>query len=731
LIRLAIFAAIVSVPVASNALAQDDEPLEQVVVSATKLPQSAHTVPGSIDIVDGAQLDKLGAQSFEDYLTLIPGVGFNSGLPGLSTAVIRGISTTTTLDQGQGTTGYFLSEVPLTDPNFAVAIPDIDTFDVDKIAILRGPQGTLFGSASLGGAINYQAAVPDLTAFQARLQGTFATSAHGANSDSGKAMINLPLMPDKLAARIVFIDRNDGGYINNAGSGVRDATGTQIRGGRAELLWTPVAGSRLNYLYLKQKEDVADDPYQEPLLAGPLEKRTFFPERYLFTTTINNLRLDQDLSFATLTATGTYHQKTRTSVADVTTDFGALFGNQLSPIHLADASHANGTTFEVRLASIGSDRISYLVGAMRDLTREHFLDLIGAPGAQQYATTSFDPILGSGFGALATRNDVVATSILAVEGEERAVFGEGTYHFNNYLALTLGGRLFDTKIIGQSSIAGLLEYLATNPSVLSFSYESTERSRGFVPKASLTWNAAHNIMMYALADKGFRFGGPNVNPPSATNPFPPSYAPDSLWNYELGVRTNWFDRSLQWDATAFYIDWSNIQVRLGTPSGLAYATNAGKAASYGLENSASWQPISGFSAQGSLTYLNATLTQPFRSGAIVEPAGAVLPGASRWNVSGTVRYQMLRVQLQPSFQLTDRFISSAPAEFAAGAPLAQGDFNLLDGRVSTIVKGVLATIYVSNIADRRGVTGAVYRTGSTDQYITRPRTIGFTFDYRY
>jgi outer membrane receptor protein involved in Fe transport len=300
---------------------------------------------------------------------------------------------------------------------------------------------------------------------------------------------------------------------------------------------------------------------------------------------------------------------------------------------------------------------------MRDLTREHFLDLIGAPGAQQYATTNFDPILGSGFGALATRNDVVATSILAVEGEERAIFGEGTYHFNGYLSLTLGGRLFDTEIVGQSSIAGLREYLATNPSVLSFSCESTE--------------------------------------------------------------------SLHWDATAFYIDWSNIRVRLGTPSGLAYATNAGKAASYGLENSASWQPISGFSVQGSLTYLNATLRQPFRSGEIVEPAGAVLPGASRWNISGTVRYQMLRVPLQPSFQLTDRYISSAPAEFGSGSPLAQGDFNLLDGRVSATVKGVLATIFVSNIADRRGVTGANDSTGSTDQYITRPRTIGFTFDYRY
>jgi iron complex outermembrane receptor protein len=124
--------------------------LDEVVVTATKLGQPARTVAGSVEVTTGAQLDALGAQSFEDYLTLVPGVVFNAGAPGLSTAVIRGVSTTTNLDQGQGTTGYFVNEVPLTDPNFAVAIPDIDTFDVDNVAVMRGPQGTLFGSASLG-----------------------------------------------------------------------------------------------------------------------------------------------------------------------------------------------------------------------------------------------------------------------------------------------------------------------------------------------------------------------------------------------------------------------------------------------------------------------------------------------------------------------------------------------------------------------------------------------------
>ncbi len=742
--RLLVLPAVVSLSLIDPSMAQDTAPsqesgqkspetLEQVTVTATKLPQPARTIAGSITVVSGAQLDELGAQSLEDYLTRVPGVEFNARVPGVSTAVIRGVSTTTGRDQGQGTTGYFLNEVPLTDPNFAVAIPDIDTFDVDNIAVMRGPQATLFGSASLGGAINYQAAVPDLTGFHARLQGTFASTAHGANSNSGMGMVNVPLVTDKLAARAVFIYRDDGGYINNIGTGIKDANKTQIGGGRAEVLCTPVEGTKVSYLYLKQIEDNADDPYQEPVLAGPLEKTTLFPERSVFTTIINNLRLDQERTFGKLTATASYHQKARTSVSDATMAFGPLFGDQLRPIGLSDASHSNGTTFEVRLTSPTEQRFTYLVGAMRDLTREYFLDLIGAPGAQQYATTVYDSIFGPGFGASAAPNDILDRDTLGVEGDERAVFGEGTYHFDNRWAVTLGGRFFDTQIIGTTSARGLLEYLATNPKVLSFSYGSAERSRGFTPKASLTRNVTPDIMVYALVDKGFRNGGPNVNPPSTTNPFPPTYAPDTLWNYELGTRTNWFDRRLQLDVTTFYIDWTNIQVRLGTASGLAYATNLGEATSYGVESSALWHPMPALRFQSSLTYLNATLRQPFHSGANFEPAGAVLPGASKWNISGSVSYQLRSLSLlQPSILLADRFISGAPAGFGFVAPLSQGNFNVLDSRISAYIKAVEATVFVNNITDRHGVTNANYYPGTPiERYIIRPRTVGVTLDYRY
>jgi iron complex outermembrane recepter protein len=724
--------AVPPIAMADSPSADERAGLEEVIVTATKENEPVRTIAGSVTVLSGPQLDAVGAQSFADYLTRVPGVVFNAAVPGLSTASIRGVSTTTSLDQGQGTTGYFINDVPLTDPNFAVAIPDIDTFDVNNVSVLKGPQGTLFGSASLGGAINYEAALPNLSKFEGRVQGTVAGASVGAGSNSEKIMLNVPLVEDRLAIRGVFTYRDDGGYIDNIGTGVKNSNETLVRGGRLEVLWAPADGTQINYLFLRQLEDTKDNGYQEPAIAGLLEKHTLIAEPFDFKTTINNLRLDQDVGFATLTATATYHQKAQFSNSDETVAFGGLFGNQLSPISGPQYADSNGTTFEMRLASKAGGRFDYLVGVMHDLTRESFLDLSEAPGAEQYATTTFDPIFGAGFGQRAAPGNIFYTATLDAKGEEEAIFGEGSFHFNDEWKITLGGRLFDTKVTGETSSSGLLEYLTTVPSVLSFDFTSPEKATGFTPKASITWNPASNVMAYALASKGFRFGGPNVNPPDPKDPFPPTYAPDSLWNYEIGTRTDWLDRTLELDATVFYIDWKNIQVRLGTASGLAYATNFGKATNYGLESTALWRPVGGLTVQGNVTYLDATLSQAVQFGATNEPAGATLPGASKWNLGATVRNDWSSIPLQPAVQLSDRFISTAPSGFGFVEPVTQGNYNLLDGRVSGRYANIEATVFVNNIADKRGVSNSSYYTGSPfEQYIVRPRTYGVTLDYRF
>ena len=187
-----------SAAVAQDATAVVEEDAAEIVVTATKRSVPVRDIAGSVTAFDESALEEIGARSFADYLTRTPGVVFNQTVPGNSPAIIRGVATTTGIAQAQGTTGYFINDVPMTDPFYSGGIPDIDTFDVDHVAVLRGPQGTLFGSASLGGAINYQARRPDLNSIDVHVRGTLETLAHGEQGYSANAMVNATSALDLL-----------------------------------------------------------------------------------------------------------------------------------------------------------------------------------------------------------------------------------------------------------------------------------------------------------------------------------------------------------------------------------------------------------------------------------------------------------------------------------------------------------------------------------------------------
>ena len=704
--------------------------LEEVIVTATKRPEAVRKISGSVSAVTGSQLEAIGANSFADYLTSIPGVVFNAGVPGLSPVAIRGVASTVAIDPGQGATGYFINDVPLTDPYFSVAIPDIDTFDVDNVAVLRGPQGTLFGSASLGGAINYQAARPNLTAYQAHVQATVDGVDGGGTGGGAKVMVNLPLIPDVFAVRGVYDYRDDAGYIDNIGTGVKNANEVFTRGGRIEATWTPTSKTTVSYLFLDQTEDDKDNGYAEPALAGPMKKNTLISEPSDFVTRINNIRLDQDLGFATLTASATYHEKTQYSATDETADFGALVPGA-KPVSLSTNNVSKGSTFEVRLASPSGQRLEYVVGVFYDITREDFVDATSAPGAAAAIQTAFGSIFGPNIGATGAPGNVFSLDTLPFKGSEKAVFGEATFHFNDQWKVTLGGREFDTQSANVSTASGFLELLSAG--ALSSVLKGVQQESGFTPKGSITWTPNQNMMVYGLVSEGFRFGGPNISPSTPSAPFPSTFGSDSLVNYEIGARTNWFGNRLQLDATVFYIDWSNIQLRQATPTGVAYGVNAGKATNYGLESTGTWRILPGLTFQTNLTYLEATLDNAFNPGAgqAIVPTGRTLPGASKWQVSNTLSYTWVEGPFTPTFLATNRFISEAPGSFQGGLP--QGGYDLVNLRVTGHFKTTEVSLFVNNVGNSRGITSgsdfAAYGLPIME-YLVAPTTFGVTLDYK-
>ena len=385
-------AALLAVPAAAQGVAADPatQPTssaaaarssDDIIVTATRREERIRTIAGSVSALSGEQLKAIGAQDYADYLVRLPGVAFSNGPSGVSTAVIRGIGTTAGLDQGQGTTGYFINDVPLTEPGYATSIPDIDTFDVNRVEVIRGPAGTLFGSASLGGAINYIASTADASGFHAAAEGILG-STHNANGQlnyDGKVMLNVPLIKDKLAARLVYTRREMAGYLDNIGIGKKGSNDLLVQGWRGSLVFTPFDGTTITYLGLYQTNKTDDVDFRFADL-GKYIRNTAIPVPFRFTTQLHDLRLDQDMGFATLTAMAAFVRKTDRQFDDYTPFYGSLAGGL--PQSYKALLGSKTQDYEVRLASPKGEHFDWLIGGMHEHISKRYDDYIYGPGAE-------------------------------------------------------------------------------------------------------------------------------------------------------------------------------------------------------------------------------------------------------------------------------------------------------------------------------------------------------------
>ncbi|WP_332769470.1 TonB-dependent receptor [Phenylobacterium sp.] len=703
--------------------------VEEVIVTATKREESVRDVSGGVSAVSGAQLEAIGAQGFADYITRTPGVVFNEFQPGTSHVVIRGVATSAGNVQGQGTTGYYINEIPLTEPGWTIVIPDIDAFDVDRVEILRGPQGSLFGSASMGGAVNYVARKADAGAFDAALEATLAKTRNADFSHAAKAMVNVPLIDGKLAVRGVVAFRQDQGYLDNVGIGKDGSSDVAVSGGRLSVVWTPSDATELSWLSLYQKTEADDAPYRNPAI-GDLKRSTAFAEINVTDVEIHSLRLDHDFGFATFTALGAYQKKAQDFAFDFTPYRGfynADLGlNLTSPLYIESGGESTGKSLEVRLASKDAERFEWLVGAMYFESDKFLYEQIGAAGAA--AAFNASPVFGAGSGAvIAPGGEVFNTFQTDLKAKESALFGEATFHFTPTLKLTAGGRLFKTEIDSVSTQFGFSTF--PGPPGLT---PTKDKQDGFSPKVSLTYTPNDDLMIYGLYSEGFRFGTPNIQGLSAF-PVPAGSKSDALTNYELGVRANLLDDSLLLDVTAFYIDWQDIQLRLLTPDNFNYAANGGSAVIKGLEVSATYRPVRQLELQSTVTYMEARLDEPlFILFYGTAPKGAHLPGSADWSVSNTAVYHF-EGAYSPTLTLAHRYLSSGISDLNSAvpgiAPNIQGDYNLIDLRLRGQFGPTAITLFGSNLGDERGVTRTLPEANGLSQGLVRPRTFGVTFNW--
>lgn len=706
--------------------------VEEVIVTATRREESVRDVSGSVSAVSGKQLELLGAQSFADYIQRVPGVTFNEFQPGTSHVVIRGVATNSGNVQGQGTTAYYINDIPLTEPGWTIVIPDIDAFDVNRVEVLRGPQGSLFGSASMGGAINYIANKASLTGFDAALEGT-ASGTKDADIGFGlKGMINVPVVTDKLAVRGVYSYRSAPGYVENVTAGGNsDIT---VEGGRFSAVWTPSADTELSWMTLYQRTEAEDAPYRNPAL-GDLKRSTNLREPNETEVTIHSLRLDQDFGFAKLTAIAAYQEKSQDFVFDLTSArgfFNGLLGTNLTdPLYVESGGESEGKSLEVRLASQGEGPFQWVIGGMYFESDKFLYEQLGSTNVQAALNASGDPRFGPGSGAIYSPDNRIFNAFYTqVAAKETALFGEASYELTPILKLTAGGRLYKTEV---SNLSGIRGY--DTGGLLVLDPVATDEDEGFSPKVSITLTPTDTFMVYALYSEGFRFGTPNMQ---GVTPFPiPSGSKsDSLRNVEIGVRKDFLDKRLLLDVTVFNIGWDDIQIRAYTPPPVvvAYATNGGEARIRGVEAALSWRVTPQFDLQASATYQNARLEEAVDLGGSVVPEGARLPGSSDWSASATGVYRFAG-EWQPTLLASYRYVSegiSDPNSAVPGAtPNKQGDYGIADLRFSMTFDKLKVTAFGDNLFDERGITRTLPEDNGLSQGVVRPQTFGVTFNWSY
>jgi iron complex outermembrane recepter protein len=672
--------------------------LDEVIVTASKRPEKLREVADSVTAFSGTELSELGAQSFADYIGRTPGVVFQQANPGLSNVTIRGVGTTSfNPDQGQGTTGIYLNDIPLTDPSYAVSIPDIDTFDLQRVEVLRGPQGTLFGAATLGGAVNYIINPVNLDIFDARLETGFSGTQH--STDVGyvaKEALNLPLITDVLGVRITGIKRFDPGYLDNIGTGQKNSNSSDDESFRINSLWQVNQKVSASFLSFYDKAENPDASIALPAL-GALTRDTTIPEYRDFLTRINSLKVDADLDFAILTLTGARTQKSVTQAAD----FTAYFGPGAAEFSYPTTSM---TTSEIRLTSASGGKFEWLAGVYHGALHESF------PG----------PVLQNGQLIYIVTSNYVSN--------ETSEFGEATYRFSDQWRATVGGRHYDIGLVSDSQ---------TGPPPAPPVIAGRDLSIGFSPKASITFEPSADFLAYGLVSKGYRSGGVNLGiPPLAGFTTPATYGPDSLVNYEIGVRPAWLDHRLTLDSAVFFINWSDIQLRLARPDGYAYAANAGGAHNIGLENALNWAATSNLELQLNATFLQAEISKATDLGnGIFLDKGERLPGASRWSASELSTYHW-NVEYRPYVTVSARFVSAAQGGFpGTGTPsLPIMNYSVFDLRTGFNVKQYDFSLYANNIADRRGITAAYVGGSGPDPsadrvFYLQPRTVGVRIDW--
>jgi iron complex outermembrane receptor protein len=699
-----------AMPVAAPALAQSagaaatsPNAVSEVVITATKRTVALQKVPIAVTALTGAAVTKLGGSDFADVAAAVPGLSFETDRAGENRTYIRGISE---VAGGAPSVGVYIDETPVTTVSGEQV--NLKTFDVQRVEILRGPQGTLYGEGSEGGTIRMVTNKPDAAAFDSEIYALGSSTDRGGFNDEVDGMVNLPLVKDKLALRATALWSDYDGWITNPVIGKSHYNTNTDFTGRAVLRFTPDANTTVDVGYMHQEArsdgpSQGDGNYQD--FAGTPESRSDLFDIYSLTASHN-------FGFATLTSATSYFVRNSMSHNDFTAIAPLLSGFFGVPINSADILRPNDQKIgseELRLVSNGNGPLAWTVGAFY---KHDNLDISN--------NTQTSPALILPPPLTLFSLDVNDTS------NQYAVFGEADYALTASLHVIGGLRYSDQTRKTLSNVDGLLPLVLAGTNFSDLQQSATTSQ--LTPRVSVNYDVTDDAMVYATYSTGFRAG--DINPYSFLFPgAPDSFGPEHLTNYELGAKTSWLDRRLVVNAGVYHIVWQNVIINSAAPNALfGYTVNGGDAHSDGVELEVTAVPVAGLTLSFAGAYNEAMIDKVSSAGAGVQAAkGDTLPFAPKYKLFGSAEYDFpvfggdwgARLRADWAFNGANY---SAVSDAPATVNKAYTTVNLRAG----LSRGTLdLTLFADNVGNSRGELVSL-DTGTDEATLTRPRTIGLS-----
>jgi iron complex outermembrane recepter protein len=762
-----IAAAFISPAAWAQQQAAPSDQIEVVTVTAQKRKEDPNKVAMSISAVSGAQLQSQHVADFTDLTRVVPNISFtaatgNGGAgPGTSNIEVRGISSAA----GAATVGIYLGDVSLTVGNvYTMGTMEPKFFDIDRVEVLRGPQATLYGASSMGGTIKFVPNEPDLKEREFTTYADVSALKGGSTSYSANAVANFPLVEDQLALRIGVQSQRAGGFIDQVDRAgkvlANDINKIDDQELRMALKWKPLRNLTITPSFYYQKVDAKDiaafnfelPPYQA-------QKQVREPSKDILQTA--NLAVNWDLGWADLVSSTSYFKRKFDRIQNgsaynsyslstflTSTDDGGNAPPELieAIAGLPSAVNINNRVRQVsqefRLASRPYDeKVSpwTWLGGLYFSNQHTAIDendpIFGVNAAfASFGYATPDPDLLPGWNAGSFPGDNSYQGVFRYREKQSSVFGEANYYFTPSLHATVGARyLKGDSTLNQRN--GLYLAGAGNNGSTSLS------SSAFTPKYAVTWEVNPQHTVYATAAKGFRLGGSNVFVPPTTcgddlaanglTEGPATYAADSLWSYEVGSKSRFFNNRLSVNADVFYIKWKNIQQGVYLPTcAYTYNANAGNAVSKGFEFDIKAKPMSGLTLSASGGYVQAELSndEGIHNGVLGAVRGAQVQGVPKYNAAVSAQYNFAVFGDKSAFVAGGvQWVGSSKGSLNPDSTdYDRPAYHTADFSAGLSVERYKFTVYVKNAFDNDTVIQHPQVASIVQGYRVAPRAIGMS-----